>query len=159
MNNETVNQEQTAQQERTFTQAELNAIVSDRLNREREKYAGYEELKTKAAKFDEAVEANKSDLQKAQEQAASYKTQLDALQREIDARNAREKIAQETGVPSSLLTADTEDECKEQAVKILAWRGDAPKYPNVKDAGEAVKSSGGKTRDQFANWFNENKSK
>lgn len=154
--NETVNQEPTAnEQERTFTQAEVNAIVTDRLSREREKYAGFEDYKAKAEKFDAAEEANKSDLQKAQEQAAQYKAQLDAFQKEIATRNARDKIAQETGVPSSLLTGETEDECKKQAENILAWRGEAPKYPVLKDSGETAKVSGGKTRDQFADWFNE----
>ena len=55
--NETVNQEMnetaTAQKEnRTFTQDEVNAIVADRLARERAKYADYEDLKGKAAKAD-----------------------------------------------------------------------------------------------------------
>lgn len=157
---ETVNQEtNTAQQERTFTQAELDAIITDRLNREREKYAGFEDYKAKAEKFDAAEEANKSDLQKAQEQAAHYKAQLDAFQKEIETRNARDKVEKETGVPSTLLTGETEEECKKQAENILAWRGEAPKYPAVKDSGEAAKVSGGKTRDQFANWFNESLTK
>ena len=66
---ETVHQEQTtqtaAQPERTFTQAEMDAIIGDRLNRERQKYADYAELKAKALKFDEAENASKIELQKA----------------------------------------------------------------------------------------------
>ena len=46
--------------ERTFTQSELNAIIGDRLAQERKKYADYDELKGKAAKFDEAEEASKT---------------------------------------------------------------------------------------------------
>lgn len=156
---ETVNQETNntaAQQERTFTQAELNAIVTDRLNREREKYAGFEEFKAKAEKFDAAEEASKSDLQRAQEQAAQYKAQAEAFQKEISTRNIREKVAKELNVPLSLLTGETEEECKKQAEGLLAWRGDAPKYPVLNDSGETARVSGGKTRDQFANWFNEN---
>ena len=50
---ETVKQEHTPaageqQTERTFTQAEMNAIIADRLNRERTKYADYDALKAKA---------------------------------------------------------------------------------------------------------------
>ena len=49
---ETVHQETTPtpagqQPERTFTQAEMNAIIADRLNRERGKFADYDELKAK----------------------------------------------------------------------------------------------------------------
>lgn len=138
MNNETVNQENTtpATEERTFTQAELNAIVSDRLSREREKYSGFEDYKAKAEKFDAAEEAAKSDLQKAQEQAEKYKAELDAIKRENDVRNAREKVATEKGVPANLLTGNTEEECAAQADAFLAWRGEQPKYPAVKDGGE-----------------------
>ena len=54
MNNETVKQE-TVVEERTFTQAELDAIVSDRLKRERSKYEGFEDLKAKAAKVSQSL--------------------------------------------------------------------------------------------------------
>ena len=55
---------------KTFTQAELDAAIESRLTRERAKFADYEALKAKAEKFDKAEEAAKSELQKAQEQAA-----------------------------------------------------------------------------------------
>ena len=55
---ETVQQEPTTpaaqpQEQRTFTQSEMNAIIQDRLNRERSKYADYEALKEKAAQLDD----------------------------------------------------------------------------------------------------------
>ncbi|MBQ1571918.1 MAG: hypothetical protein IIZ78_12380, partial [Clostridiales bacterium] len=53
----------TQQEARTFTQDELNAIVGKRLAEEKGKYADYDVLKAKAAKFDEAEEAAKSELQ------------------------------------------------------------------------------------------------
>ena len=63
MNEETVNQETletTAEEpERTFTQTELDAIVRDRLQRERNKYADFETYKEKAEKYDAAEEAQK----------------------------------------------------------------------------------------------------
>ena len=43
-------------EERTFTQAELNAIVQKRLGEQASKYENYEELKAKALKFDEIEE-------------------------------------------------------------------------------------------------------
>ena len=71
---ETVNQEATIENEvpaaeKTFTQKELDAIVAERLKRERTKYEGFDELKAKAAKFDELEEASKSELQKVTERA------------------------------------------------------------------------------------------
>ena len=157
MAEETVNQENPTAQEpdRTFTQAEMDAVIADRLRRERAKYADYEDLKAKAAKFDEAEEAGKTDLQRAREEAETYRARADALQRDIDARNARDKVAAEKGVPASLLTGTTEEECAAQAEAMLKWRGPAQNYPAVPDGGEVRHSGGGKTRDQFADWFND----
>ena len=144
---------------KTFTQAELDAILTDRLARERAKYPDYEALKAKAAKFDAAEEAGKSELQKLTEQAAKEKARADALQKQIDTTNARTKVAAETGVPASLLTGETEEECKKQAEKLVAWRGPTG-YPDTHDPGASPNpGGGGKTRDQFASWFQQSLNK
>ena len=115
---------------KTFTQAELDAAIESRLTRERAKFADYETLKAKAEKFDKAEEAAKSELQKAQEQAAAYKAQLDAKTRELAAAAARSKVSSETGVPANLLTGETEEACKAQAEALHAWRGGVKFVPN-----------------------------
>ena len=70
--NETVDQENPATQEereeRTFTQSEMDAIIRDRLARERGKYADYDAVKAKAEQFDAAQEADRSELQRALEE-------------------------------------------------------------------------------------------
>lgn len=64
---------------KTFTQADVDRIVADRLNREKGKFADYDELKAKADKLDEQEAASKSDLDKAREQlAAAEKRATDA---------------------------------------------------------------------------------
>lgn len=45
--------------EHTFTQSELDAIVADRLARERKKYGDYDDLKTKLSEFEQAEEERK----------------------------------------------------------------------------------------------------
>lgn len=115
---------------KTFTQAELDAAIESRLTRERAKFADYETLKAKAEKFDKAEEAAKSELQKAQDQAAAYKAQLDAKTRELAAAAARSKVSSETGVPANLLTGETEEACKAQAEALQAWRGGVKSVPN-----------------------------
>ena len=157
MAEETVNQgtNQTAgqtQTERTFTQAEVDAMIGERLSRERAKYADYEQIKAKADQYTAQEEAAKSDLQKALDKAAKLQSELDGLKKSNAARDARDKVSAETGVPASLLTGETEEACKAQADAILKWRGDKPKYPTTADGGETNTSSGGKTRDQFAEW-------
>lgn len=139
---------------KTFTQEELNAIVGTRLREERAKYADYETLKEKAAKFDAAEEASKTELQKATEKAASLQEQLDKLTAANEARTIRDKISTETGVPANLLTGADEETCKAQAKAILEFAKPGS-YPKVKDGGDPPKGNTSSTRDQFAEWFNE----
>jgi len=59
--------EQPGQQgDRTFTQAQLDAIVGDRVQRERTKYADYDTLKSAAAQWEEHRKAQMTELEKAQ---------------------------------------------------------------------------------------------
>lgn len=152
---ETVNQENVTSEatEAKFTQADLDRIVQDRLSREREKYGDYDALKAKADKFDEIEEASKTELQKATEKAKALQDELDAFKKAESLRTMREKVAHDTGVPVTLLTAESEDACKEQAKQILEFSRPSG-YPQVRDGGE-VRTSGKKsTRDSFAEWFN-----
>jgi hypothetical protein len=135
----TVNQEQptAGQPERTFTQAEMDAIIGERLSRERAKFADYEDIKAKAAKYDEVEEASKSELQKVTEKAEALQAKLDQLTKADEVRKIREAVSSETGVPANLLSGDDEQACKDQAAAILAFVKNGRAYPSVKDAGEA----------------------
>lgn len=155
MEKETVNQETATVvndgAEKTFTQSELDQIISDRLKREREKYTDYDSLKEKAQRLDQIEEDAKSELQKAQERAEKLQTELSELKHAEEVRAIRDKVAQTTGVPSSLLTGNTEEECTEQAAGILSFKTSS-NYPTVKDGGEIQKTVDGSTRQQFAEW-------
>lgn len=153
---ETVNQEvKETIEEKTFTQAELDAIVSDRLKRDRAKYADYEELKAKAGKLDKIEEASKSELQKATERAAALQTELDSLRKAEELRNMRDSIAAELGVPAVLLTAETEEACRTQAEAVLTLTANQKGYPTVRDGGEVSGHGKGSPKQQFADWANE----
>lgn len=154
---ETVNQENNGtaaapQAERTFTQSEMNAIIQDRLTRERSKYADYDALKAKADQFDAAAEASKSDLQKATERADALQKQVDALTKANSIRELRGRVSAETGVPAELLNGETEEACKAQAQAILKFAKPSG-YPTVKDGGDPAKKTTGSTSEQFAAWF------
>ena len=145
---------------KTFTQAELDAVVKDRLKREREKYSDYEDLKAKAAKFDEAEEANKTELQKVTERAKALEDELNGLKEAEKLRTMRAEVAKETGIPANLLTGATEDECKAQAEAIKAF-AQPQGYPKVRDSsGLSVQTSsvanGATTKAQFKDWFESN---
>ena len=158
MEKETVNQENatnvTEQAEKTFTQAELDQIIADRLKRERDKYPDYDSLKEKAARLDQIEEDAKSELQKAQEKAEKLQAELSAMKHQEEVRSIRDRVAQTTGVPASLLTGDTEEACTEQAAGILSFKSSTG-YPVVKDGGEIQKTVEGSTRQQFAEWASE----
>lgn len=119
--NETVNQEPTntaaaieQQAGRTFTQDEVNAIVTERLSRERAKYADYNDLKAKADQCD-AVQA-----------------QLDELNRATTRKEMLVRVSAATGCPAELLTEETEEACTAQAKAIMKFANPDPGYPEVK---------------------------
>ena len=114
---ETVNQEaienneqpKEEKQEKLFTQEEVNGFFNKRYSTV---MSQLEEYKAKAEKFDALEEANKSELQKATEQAEKYKSELESLKKAEEIRAVRDKVSQETGVPSHLLSGEDEEACK-----------------------------------------------
>lgn len=149
---ETVTQENNTETKKdTFTQDELNSIVNDRLKRERAKYEDYEELKAKASKFDELEEANKTELQRANEKASALEAELTALKSANSIREIREKVSAATGIPAKLLTGETEDDCLEQAKSISEYKTPSA-YPIVKDGGEIQNRLKLTTKEQFNEW-------
>lgn len=144
-----------ANETKTFTQAELDQIVKDRVNRERAKYEGFEDLKLKAQKYDEQEEANKSELQKAQERTAELEEKLKKKEHEENIRNIKQKVADELKVPAELLTGETEEACREQAQAIMSF-ATSQGYPTVKDGGESNPVNKKSTRDSFKEWAESN---
>lgn len=149
----TQNAETEQAEQKTFTQDDVNRIVAKRV----EKYSDYAELKEKAQKFDEQVEAGKSELQKATEKADRLQAELDAIKAEASIRSMREEVATTTGVPASLLTATTQEECEAQAQAILTWsqQREPNGYPVIPDGGDPIGEAKKTTREKFAEWFNE----
>lgn len=150
---ETVNQgtnEATEQktEEKLFTQDEVNGFFNKRYS---DLMSQLEEYKKKAEKFDEIEESNKSELQKATERAQQLETELNSLKKADELRVIREKVAQETGVPAKLLTADSEEGCTVQAQQILSF-AKPQSYPTVKDGGEVNHVGKQTTKQQFAEW-------
>ena len=87
-------------------QDQVDRIVQERLNRERQKFADYDDLKQKATRFDEMEAASLSDLEKANSRAdAAEKSAADAT-----------ALAKETNVRSAVISA---------AVKAGAVNADA----------------------------------
>lgn len=93
-----------------------------------------------------ALKREKADLK------AAHQQQLDALAQANALRELRAKVSSATGVPESLLNADTEEACTAQAKAILDFAKPGG-YPAVPDGGEPAGKPAGSTREQFAAWF------
>jgi len=100
--------------ERTFTQADIDKIVKDRLAREsqktKDKYADYDELRASAVRLAAIEEANKSDEQKRDEALETAQAAQEALKSE-NARLAQEaKSAQiKSAVVAKAVAMDFQD--------------------------------------------------
>lgn len=146
--------DKTTQEQRMFTQEEVDKMMQSRILKEQSRFSDYEELKAKASRFDEIEEANKSELQKANERADGLQSELDAIKKANTIRDIQTKVSTETGVPLHLLTAETEEACKQQAENILSFAKPAG-YPTVRDGGETSAPNTKTKFDQFGDWFNE----
>lgn len=100
------------------SQEALDKIIGQRIDGVKKKYAGFEELKAKAAKFDEFQEASKSELQRVTERAQQLEAEL-ASERE---RAGKASVASAKGVPVSALSGSTLEEWEAAADALLEWR-------------------------------------
>jgi hypothetical protein len=153
---ETVNQENNAtmeqpKEEKLFTQEQVNGFFNKRYS---EMMSQLEEYKSKAEKFDQLEEANKSELQKATERAQALEAELNSMKQAETIRTIKTKVATESGVPAELLTGTTEEECKAQADAILNF-AKPQGYPTLKDSGEVNNVGKPTTKQQFAEWANQ----
>lgn len=91
--------------EKTFTQADVDRMVADRLERERKKYAGFEEYKKAKEELDALKAGQMSELEKAQ--AALAKAQKEAKEnadkiKALELTALKSRLAAEGGLPAEL---------------------------------------------------------
>jgi hypothetical protein len=86
--------------DKTFTQADLDRIVADRLGRERGKYGDYEQLKSAAAELEKIKEAQASEAERTAKQAA--KDAEAKVRGELEPQMTRLEVALALGLPEEL---------------------------------------------------------
>lgn len=109
--------------EKTLTQSEVDRIVTERVAREKQKFADYDDLKTKAQRLQEIEDANKSKEQKAQERIDELTNQLKAATEQVSTlslENLRSNVAATKGVPAGRLRGTTKEEIEADADAYLA---------------------------------------
>lgn len=140
---------QKAEEQKTFTQEEVDDIIKKRLARVKgDVPADYEELKSKAQKFDELEEANKTELQKATEQLEKLKSDIAKRDAQDKLRATKAQVSKDTGVPAELISGANEEEMKEFAEKVAKYakRDSAPTIDHAGKFASATKETSSAAR-------------
>jgi hypothetical protein len=133
------------------SQEELDRIIQGRLDRERKRFADYDDLKARADKLTEIESANQTEAEKVQ-------ARLDAAEKravELESKALRAEVANAKGVPAALLTGGTQEELEAAADALIAFRGEQkPAGPSSTSLGRVNQNTvKGSTGDQFAEFF------
>lgn len=104
------------------TSKEFSRALAKRAAEIEAKYHDYEELKAKAAKYDEAEEAAKSELERMREAKEKAEAERDRLKAEGERSRLVDSIAEETGLDRSVVAMLSGDEkqLREHAEKLSA---------------------------------------
>lgn len=128
---------------KTFTQEQVNEIVRERLARAKATPpADYEDLKAKAARLDELEEANKSELERANEAANAARSDADQWKARFEQLEAERE--REAAVRSAATTYDVDvdvlmrmgGDVEENAKFLQAREAARPKFGSMSDGGE-----------------------
>jgi hypothetical protein len=76
------NESTTPEATQAFTQEQVNALLAEQKRKERERFAGFDDLKAKAAEFDKLQEASKSEQQRAADAARQAQEEAQAARSE-----------------------------------------------------------------------------
>ena len=114
------------------TQEEFDAAISARLERERGKYADYEDLKNQVSTLTTERDTAKQQLADANDKIAKYETD-----------SVKTRIAREKGIPAEMahrLTGNTEEEIAKDADAMAqifqAAKGAAPLFDGSQPVGD-----------------------
>jgi hypothetical protein len=137
------------------TQEDLNKVISDRVARERAKYADYKDVKAKAAELDQIKQANQTEAEKAAAKVAELEAELNNTRRD----SMRIKIASAHGITDAddielFLTGTDEETLTKQATRLAGRTADRTKNGNhVPTEGSTPSSAGGAERETVRGLF------
>jgi hypothetical protein len=132
-----------------LSQEDFDKAVGFRLQKEREKFADYAELKKKAEAFDKAEDEKKTELEKLTDKLATAEAEAAALKQASQIREWKTKIRKEKNLDESLdalLTGTTEEEIAKQAdllSQTIQASGKQPKHVVKSDTGKAAEPKAG----------------
>lgn len=142
------------------TQEQLDKIVKDRLEREREKvrseFSDYDDLKAKAEKLDELEKSGSEELKKALAEVDNLKGELQTRDENAKLQQMRKQVAKDTGVPEDLIQGADEESMKTfaEAVAAFAKKRSAPIIPESGISTQAGETPAQKFGQFMAETFN-----
>ena len=143
-------------QDKVFTQADLDAIVKDRLSRERKKFADYDKYKAAYEAGLSEDEKIKASLAEAQARVAELEAEKTAREEEYAHKELVKKVMDEQGVDHSLvefMTAKDEEGLTAQAQKLGSISSfSEPSRNERRKPSEAPRSAA----EEFGDWLQEN---
>lgn len=117
------------------TQDDLNRIINERLQRERAKFADYDDLKSKAAEYDKVVEANKTEAEKQAERTAELEAKVAEYETREQIAAWKSEVSAETGVPANVLAGNTKEDIAAHAETLKPLIESAQKEPEAPKPG------------------------
>ncbi len=133
------------------TQEQLDKIISDRLNREREKYESkiseYESLIGEKEKLENQLSELSTTLESTNANKQTYEEQVNNLNKKVkdyETKNLKTKVALEHGIPyefANRISGDDEQAIKADAQKIAEFFRNQQPTPPLKDT-EPTKMDG-----------------
>ena len=126
----------------------FNRIFADKIGRERDKFADYNDLKAKAAELDALKEQGQTELQKAEARATKAEAELKTLKADRQIEAWKTEVSEVTGVKASLLSGTTKEEIEKHAQAIKETYK-LPAAPVVGSEGRKPATPGKSPVDQF----------
>lgn len=121
------------------TQEQLDRIISERLNREKEKFSDYESLKGDKEKLEQQLLEMNESLEATNANKKTYEQQIEELNskvKDFEIKNIKTKVALENGIPldfANRISGDDEKAIKEDAQKIASFFKSQNPTPPLKD--------------------------
>lgn len=126
------------------TQEEFDQAIKGRIARaeqsaEKRFMDTHADVFAKAKQFDAMEEANKSELQKAQDALQKANEELEGYRRRDEIRAWQKEVSDETGVPADLLRGNTKEEMEAHAEQLKGFvNPTVPAAPYVSGVGRPV---------------------
>lgn len=133
---------------KTFTQQELDAIIADRLSRERGKYADYDDLRKAAGRLAEMEKSQLSEKERLERELSETKARESALASQVRLHQAQSAAAKAGALYPDLVAAKIPPEAIGNEKQLDAAIADLKKqYPALfgRGGGSADGGAGGNT--------------